>query len=409
MSYITIIILILLCFSVTDFILPNNKLLHKQLFKVGFYVTFFLCLIKYYYGADMVNYYEVYEEISGPMSVIGNKIEDDKGFEIGFMLFMSIFKWLGLSYWWMTAVVTIVYFYAIYQLFKIIPSYKLVVLLLLFALDYNLIFFTHRQCLAVSFYILMFLAYINKKYFAMLLYVILSILMHKSAIFVTIPVLFIWSLKLNPKRIDFITCFFAFIIMSIIPLNLILTNLLEMLPLSSNLKFSLIHHILYNTETKAKLLLYAFLVLIPGIYTIQNPTYKKMAVVVLIGNIFISAFYRSSAILWRLRSYFIPFILAYIFYIYANYKENDEIVAGNLYKKFRDIIKPCLIAIVLIVMYIYYYVNKSMVTDESRIYETCTIFELLTKRENEIKDYRFKYASKYWAKELKHEEQLKAE
>ena len=63
MGLITTIILVLLCFSVTEFILPSNKRIHEQLYKVAFFVTFFLFTIKYYYGADVINYYKVYNNI----------------------------------------------------------------------------------------------------------------------------------------------------------------------------------------------------------------------------------------------------------------------------------------------------------------------------------------------------------
>ena len=95
MSYITIIILILLCFSVTDFIQPKNKPLHGHLYKLAFLITFFLFTIKYYYGADVINYYKCFSKIESPLSVLTS---ENNVFEIGFMLYMSIFKWLGLSY-----------------------------------------------------------------------------------------------------------------------------------------------------------------------------------------------------------------------------------------------------------------------------------------------------------------------
>jgi hypothetical protein len=144
--------------------MPTNKRLHNQIYHIAFFITFFLFTIKYYYGADVINYYKFYKDIADPISIILQEPGTETPFEIGFVLFMSILKWINLSYWWMTALVSIIYFYAIYKLFNLIPSYKIVALLILVLLDYNLIFATHRQCLAVSFFILLFLSYLEKKY-----------------------------------------------------------------------------------------------------------------------------------------------------------------------------------------------------------------------------------------------------
>lgn len=396
MSYITIIILILLCFSVTDFILPKNKPLHGHLYKLAFLITFFLFTIKYYYGADVVNYYKCFSKIESPLSVLTS---EKNVFEIGFMLYMSIFKWLGLSYWLMTAVVSIIYFYAIYKLFELIPSYKILALLILVVLDYNLIFATHRQCLAVSFCIFMYFAYVNKKYFLMLVYSILVVTMHKSGIVFVLPTLILWSLNFNVRRCDYFICLLVLFIMLLLPLQTILNNLVTVLPLGNEIKVSLYHHIIFMNKKQGIILLYAITLMLLSLYTINDSQYKKLSVIVLLGTFVISMFYQMHAVLWRLRSFFLPFMIVYLFYALTN--RNSIIVYSALGRYNKLVIN---LAVVLMMTYITYGIYKNdilMRSLKSGIYEKSTIFDLLKRSEEDIKADRLKRASKYWSVENK--------
>ncbi|MEE0990015.1 MAG: EpsG family protein [Paludibacteraceae bacterium] len=398
MSYITIIVLILFGFSFTDFILPKNKTLHEQLYKIAFFITFFLFTIKYYYGADVVNYYKVFNKLPGSFVEVFELTKGKYAFEVGFLYFMAIIKWLGLSYWWMTAIVSMIYFYAIYKLFELIPSYKILALLILVLLDYNLIFATHRQCLAVSFYILMYFSYIDKKYIKMLIYAILTILMHKSGVICVLPVLFLWSLKFFPKRRDFLVCLVFLFLMVLIPLQQILIHVINILPINVAIKMSLSYHVLFFNRYQGILILYSVILFLLFLLNIDNPIYKKMSVIVFVGAITISVFYQSQAILWRLRSYFLPFIVVYLFTASHFYITSNEVTCSRLFNKSGKLV----IAIVTIYIMGYsaksiYSVNKIMNETPSAIYEKSTIFDLISKDGEEIKSDRLQRAKEYWA------------
>lgn len=408
MVLITVIVCILFVFSLTDFIMPTNKRLHNQIYHIAFFITFFLFTIKYYYGADVINYYKFYKDIADPISIILQEPGTETPFEIGFVLFMSILKWINLSYWWMTALVSIIYFYAIYKLFNLIPSYKIVALLILVLLDYNLIFATHRQCLAVSFFILLFLSYLEKKYVRLVVYTILMIIMHKSSIFVIIPVLLFWNIRFNPTKLDFFICLVSFIIMSIVPLQYSLNMILENLPLNKEMNISVMHHLLFHIESKTITLLYSLILLVPCIYSIENTLFKKMSVILFCGAIFFTIFIQSNAILWRFRSFFLPFIIVYTLYIFSNIKDEKEVCINRLFSNYRSIVIICLLGLILLSnVYLYYGANKSMVSEPSRIYETCTIFDLIDRTEEEIREDRFERSSQYWKREFKYMDQVK--
>ena len=48
-----------------------------------------------------------------------------------------------------------------------------------------------------------------------------------------------------------------------------------------------------------------------------------------------------------------------------------------------------------------------MVSEPSRIYETCTIFDLKDRTEEEIREDRFERSSQYWKREFKYMDQVK--
>lgn len=407
MSFISIIILILLCFSLTDFILPRNKRLHEQLYKVAFFITFFLFTIKYYYGADVINYYRYFSLITSPLSVLE---ADDNVFEIGFMLYMSIIKWLGLSYWWVTAFVSVIYFYAIYKLFELIPTHKIFALFILVVLDYNLIFATHRQCLAVSFFILMYFAYVNKKYFQTITYAILTITMHKSGIVYVLPTLFLWGINFKVRKADYFVCLLLLVIISFIPLKEVMTYLTAFLPLSEAVKISLMHHISFLSKSMGMMLFYIVILSLIFFFSVKDPRFNEMHVIIFIGAVYIFMFNQSNAVLWRLRSYFLPFMIVYIFYIFNKVRDEQYVEINKLRK---NLVSPILISsfcyVLMFVLYLAYSANISMTEMPSRIYETCTIFDLIDRTEEEIKVDRLQRAQKYWKAEKMYIKKLNEE
>ena len=110
----------LMLFAATDFVLPADKKFHRLMYQLAFAFVFVFSTIKYYYGADIHWYVRMYDVVAPPMDIVTGKFQWP-AFEIGYTYFCSICKYIGLSYWGHTAVVSVIYFYAIHRLFRLMP------------------------------------------------------------------------------------------------------------------------------------------------------------------------------------------------------------------------------------------------------------------------------------------------
>ena len=95
----------------------------------------------------------------------------------------------------MTAVISTLYFIAIYQLFKQLKEAKIFALMILVIMDIGVMYAALRQCLAISMFIFMILALQKNKTTNSIIYALLAILFHKSAIFAIIPIFLLFILQ----------------------------------------------------------------------------------------------------------------------------------------------------------------------------------------------------------------------
>ena len=248
MNLLIIIFLILLLFSFTDF-MPLSKKLHELLFQVSFFSAFFLFTIKYYYGGDIGSYVGIFDNIESPQTILREGSVYEGYFEKTYLLFNSILKNIGFSYWMMTVVISVIYFYVIYQFFKLIPNKKIFALFLLVLLDYNLIFATFRQCLSVSFFLLMVKSSLDKKYLSMIVFFILASLFHKSGLAIsTITLFFLLFRRCKINRNIYAVFIFLLLLMLFIPLREIILTLTKDIPFSEAARESLQHHLSYGKQ-----------------------------------------------------------------------------------------------------------------------------------------------------------------
>ena len=133
---------------ILELLTTRNKRSNKLIYNIAFFVVFFIVSIKYYYGPDTALYFFTYNDIENTFS-----FDTDQYIEPGFSLFCLLLKKLGVSYWGMTFVVTILYFTAIRILFSSLTKYRTLALTSLVTFEYNLMFFELRQSLAVTFFI----------------------------------------------------------------------------------------------------------------------------------------------------------------------------------------------------------------------------------------------------------------
>ena len=105
MSYIELISIVALIFGLLDFFLERFEVLQKITYPLAFVTIFFLCAIKYYWGADMIHYFYHYEALTTISDVWHNS--SDFIFEPGYSLFCVVLKTLGLSFYQLSLVITI--------------------------------------------------------------------------------------------------------------------------------------------------------------------------------------------------------------------------------------------------------------------------------------------------------------
>jgi hypothetical protein len=392
MNLLIIIFVCLFVLSLTDFF-PLERKSHKILYEFGFFLTFFLFSIKYYYGGDILHYVPVYEGLETPLQVLnGSKYADQ--FEVGYLFFCSTCKFFGLSFWAMTFIINAIYFYVIHKLFNKIRSKQIFALFFLVILDYNLIFAAYRQCFAVSFFILMFLAFMESKYFKCFLYLGLTSLMHKSGLYICIITLFFMCMNYvaQLEKRNFYLLIAIFFLMLILSLKDIILPILENFSLSETSLESIGHHLLLGKKFQSILIIYLILTLIV-VYHYKNLENNKVKWIVFLSMLMLMALYQHYYILNRIRSYFLPILIVYVF---------------NLMYNHRPFANTIILRQVFIVLFYLFslnairakYMDFNVLLSESRIYDTCTVFERINKSENEIKRIQMQKAKIYWKKEF---------
>ena len=383
--------------ATTDFMFPNMPRLKNDIFKVSFLLTYFLFTIKYYYGPDIDTYVPHYEENIKTISYVFANLSN-MSFEPGYNIFCSISKSLGLSFWAMTAVVSTIYFSAIYQLFKQLKTAKTFALMILVVMDNGIMYAAIRQCLAVSMFIFMILALQKKNYINTLLFLILSISFHKSAIFaITIVLIAAFIQNSTLKKYSFEVLLTLLCILTIVPLINLIEPIIYFLPLSWDTLKSIEHHLLLGRSIQVVFLVY-FVTLICINYFTINKTSKNNIIKtsVVAGFILIVLFYQYFYVLNRMRSYFLPIIILYTINLSLQYFEN---------KQYKIPFATCVRQLAILFMFTYvifqtHTLENSYKKNKSQIHDCTTIFELKYSDKETIKQRQLKKAKIYWKEDF---------
>ena len=396
MSLITIISIFIIVMATTDFMFPNMPRLKNDIYKVSFFIVYFLFTIKYYYGADIHTYVPQYENIPSISYILAHPF--DMRFELGYSIFCSILKSLGCSYWCMTAIISTIYFTAIYTLFKHLKTNKIFALMILVVIDNNLIFAAFRQCLSVSFFIFMILALQKRKYIETIICASLTILFHKSGIFVVLPtLLYLLIPNYIIKQYIFQILLLLLCVLLFFPLIKLITPIVGLLPLPDQSLESIQHHLLLGRTVQVVFLVYLTTILCLTYFS-KNQTNKINTIkyAVIIGLILIVCLYQYYYVLNRMRSYFLPFIIIYtINSAYEYFKDNNKLLPYSTLLKQLSIL-----FIFIYVSYFTYTIEKTYSQTISQFYDRTTIFELRHHSKAEIRARQLKKAETYWLKDF---------
>lgn len=378
--------------SFIELLYPNAKNLSNQLYQLAILITAFLVAIKYYFGPDISIYVPMYESIPTLRDLLSTPNTTD--YEIGFLIYISICKhWLGLSFWAMTATITVIYFTTLHLLLRKLTAFKTFALFSIIFLQTNLIFFEFRQCLAVSFFILSILSAEKKQYVTLLIFAFLSIITHKSAMIVYGISLIGLALSFFKQGNNFfaISIFFLFAFI-LIPLKSLLLTTSQLLPFDAEVLESIQKHLIIEERFQVVFLIYLIVSYSLYFYFYKSQKLKTWHIITICGLIVIALFYQYWFFINRLRSYFIPIIVVYSITICCNspkkYLLTKQLATLAIYCLFFVNLKNT------------YNGNANL---KSGIAETSTIFQLLNDSEENIKTRNLKKAQVFWDTEYQDE------
>ena len=401
MTLLTHIFILLIGAAILDFALTRYVRLQESVYRIALIVTWFLFTIRYYYGADIYNYVPVYEHLHPWYWYLQNP--DRYDFEHGFVQFCAVLKGLGLSYYWMTAIVTTFYFVVIGLLFRQIKRHKSLALMALVIFDYNLIFAAHRQCLAVSFFILMVLALDKRQYIWAAILAVLCSEMHKSGIFIAGLTWIIFVLHHHKmERAFFLSFLGLLVLMLVLPMTALNTSFVASLPLPESFVRALTEHLSLGRRIQVVWAMYA-MVLVCIEYYVQNRKLlgrRGTEAVVIMGVVLMVLLYQYFYLLVRLRSYFLPVMLVYLFRLVQDAEDSGDLsIQGGVLLK-----ELCCIFAIAYFGYVTYRFEQSAnrmferayTPQQKTIYSPSTVFDLRHRSAKDIQKERMLIAKYYW-------------
>lgn len=389
MNYITLILTIAMVFGLSDFLTERVPALQRVTYVVMFLVMYVLFTIKYYYGADILHYHNHYVWIGSVSEVWHNP--DKYSFEIGYSLLCAWLNSLGISLYGMTAIISTIYFVAIGLLFKQIERYRCFALMLLVVLDYNLIFAAFRQCLAVSFFIFMLLCLQNKRYLLSFLCAIVVMAMHKSGIFVVTLCLFAYLLhNVSVKPIVFQILMFVLGVMLLFPLSRLSIGMSDMLPNSA--MHSIAHHLQLGKQVQNIWVVYAMLIVCVEYYIhFQKTRMSTLAIAAIVGIVLLATGYQYYYILNRIRSYFIPCIIVWVFQlVQSSENAHDSIPYAALLKQ------TCSVIVFAFCIHTTVSFTQKAKKLHAPIYNACTLFDLYHADKKGVREKQLQQARMFW-------------
>ncbi len=389
MSFVSVLILIALVFSILEFMADRYPAMQNQLYWLSFVLVAVWCTAKYAYGPDITTYIPYYDKFQGISYDIHHL--DNYKYEPGFDVFCSLMKTLGCTFWEMTAVISILYFLAIALVLQRLPRYRATALLAIVFLDSNLILSEFRQCLAVTFFIFFILSFEKKHYVLSTVWVLLCISMHKSAMLIVLgTVLFYFLQGIDMKKTGYILLALLIVGMLFIPLQPLLDTVLDKLPMMSDMRHSVEHHLQVGKMFQRVFLLYFATIFILAYYLQDKVANKKVHWLMWCCVAILVVLYPYWFLLNRLRSYFLPFLVVYIVKTLAD-TDIKDVLPRQLY---------CLFFILYVVVFVISIPSKNA----AMMYPTDNISLVFERRHHsrtELENRQLKQAENYWKYDYK--------
>lgn len=309
MPFLSVLEIGLLIFCLAEALADRYPNMQKQIFHLAFAWAFVWSTLKFAYGPDIITYIPLYRTIAAPGVILSNW--GSNLFESGFMLFTSVCKSLHMHYWTYTAVISVLYFSAVFLLMRKVNYYPTIAFTILMCLDSNLYLKEFRQCLAVTFFIFGILLFMKKYNLWAALSLMVSCTMHHSAKYIILVTIILYGLSfIKPDKRAYYVLFFTIIALLFIPLGKLASNV-EFVSGNKTL-MSLAEHIsVSNNGFQKVVVVYIALTALLAYYMRPNEGNKTMHWIMWCCIALIVLIFDYWFLLNRLRSYFLPFLILY--------------------------------------------------------------------------------------------------
>ena len=227
----------------------------------------------------------------------------------------------------------------------------------------------------------------------MALMAFLTIAFHKSGAFVVSAVLLLYIVRSKWIKPYLYQLLLAVLIMIVlIPTAQISSAFLSHLPLPENYIDSLEHHLSLGRQIQMVFLVYAATLLCAVHFTQYRYTrFQAIAATALIGLVLIVMLYQYYYLLERIRSYFLPIVIAFIFQMMQQ-SENEKVSIpySTLLKQLS-----CVLIVAYLSHYILFFYNGTKKL-KYNVYATCTVFDLRHHTAKELRDHQVRLSQQYW-------------
>ena len=404
MNYIVFILVIAMIFGFSDFLTERDPRLQRGIYYLALIVITFLFTIKYYYGADINTYVPFYDQVPTVSELLAHPDDIPHDLELGYAIFCRVMKDMGVSFYWMTAIISLLYFGTIALLFRQIKRKRAFALAILVVLDYNCIFATYRQCLAVTCFVLMVLCMQNRKYFWVAILAILTALFHKSGAFV-VAVMILYGMVRGRwvKPVIYQTLLAVLVLVFLLPIADISQAFISHLPIPANYAESINHHLMLGKQVQVVFAMYAAVLFLISYYsTFRRSRMGSIAAVAFVGLAFVAVLYQYYYLLWRIRSYFLPLIIVYGFNLVQSIEDEQiHVPYGRLVRQMA-----CLVIFVYLGHFTYL-CKRSSLESKHDIYEVCTVFDLVDHRASDVQKSQLLKAKLWWEEDFMKNQQNK--
>lgn len=397
MNLVTLITGIVIAMAVLELLLQGMPNLKRDLFYVAMLVAWVGFTSKYYYGPDIATYAPLYDEIGNLGDFVRGKYP--AGYELGYLAFTSLCKSLGMSYWWMTAVISTLFFYAVFIVLKELKDKRVLALALVLVIMKDLIYAQFRQCLAVSFFIFAIVEaerWKNGGYnrqrdvLGAVVLGLVAMTMHKSGIFMVILTFVYYALlRVEMGKNIWSMLLMLLLLFMIVPTWSIIEAIIKALDLGTIAMYSVKLHLSYMRLIQTNLLIYGMVLIVLVIYA-RKQTGKGMIVAsAAAGMIVIVTLYQYYYIVDRLRSYFALILIYYAFSVMREASENKLPFVGLV----RQV---CEIVVIFFMVGKTYSFDNASSREQGDLLESCTVFDLSHNDAETIRKRQLGKADRFW-------------